>query len=163
MSRDEREAGADHARLPRAGAALALSISPTGRRSVAAQFFFAPRHLSIVALVIVAAQMQNAVQRQDLDFFGRPCVPSARAFWAAISAEIAMSPAIARFQSRRCGKGKNVGGLIFAAKTPVQVPEFVIRSDQNIDRRAQSGGAARARDKAVERQLESDPRRVFAE
>jgi hypothetical protein len=35
-----------------------------------AQLFFAPGHPSIVALVIVAAQMQDAVQHSNLDFLG---------------------------------------------------------------------------------------------
>jgi len=35
-----------------------------------AQLFFAPSHLSIVALVIVAPQMQDAVQHENLNFLG---------------------------------------------------------------------------------------------
>ena len=34
------------------------------------QLFFAPCHPSIVALVIVAAQMQDAVQHENLNFLG---------------------------------------------------------------------------------------------
>ena len=36
----------------------------------AAQSFFPPRHLSVVVFVIVTAQVQDAVQNQNLDFFG---------------------------------------------------------------------------------------------
>ena len=35
-----------------------------------AELFFAPSHLSIVALVIVATQMQDAVEHENFNFFG---------------------------------------------------------------------------------------------
>ena len=44
------------------------SINPTGKRSCARSCAFAPRHLPVVALMIVAAQMQYAVQNKNLDF-----------------------------------------------------------------------------------------------
>ena len=58
-----------------------------------AQFFvLSASHLAIVALVIVACQMQDSVQRENFDFFGGGVSECARIL-AAISAEIAMSPA----------------------------------------------------------------------
>src|SRR5208282_310334 len=45
-----------------------------------AQLLFAPGHLSIVALVIVAAQVQDAVQGENLDFFGGRVSEGSRIF-----------------------------------------------------------------------------------
>ena len=76
----------------RAGSVAAiLSINPDGNQP-RAQLFFAPRHLSLIALMIVAPQMQESVQHKNLHFFCREW-PRARAFCVAISAEIAISPA----------------------------------------------------------------------
>ena len=88
---------------------------PQRQAQIRAQLFFAPRHLSIVALVIVAAQMQNAVQHQNLDFLGRR-VAQGGAFFVAISAEMAISPA--KFSARRARQGNESTsvGLFFPRK-----------------------------------------------
>ena len=57
------------------------------------------------------------------------------------------------FQFGQSGKGQHVRGLIFAAETAVELLEFEVRSDQNVDGGAQSGGEAGASYKAVERLL----------
>src|SRR3974390_3009515 len=41
------------------------------KAQIAAQPLFATRHLAVVPLVVVATQVENAVQREDFDFQGR--------------------------------------------------------------------------------------------
>jgi len=117
-----------------------------------AQLFFAASHLSIVALVIVAAQMQDAVENQDLDFFAGGVSERSRIVGGNFRRDGDVAR-VARLQSGQGWKRQHVGGLIFAAEATVEFLEFGIRSNQDIDVRAQSGSATGASYKAVERLL----------
>ena len=117
-----------------------------------AQLFFAPRHPSIVALVIVAAQMQDAVQHQNFNFLGRRVSERARI----LRCHLHRNGDFARkmFSRVELGrKGEHVGGLVGCAETTVQRLHLSARSQQDIDRALQSGGAAGAGQESLQCQV----------
>jgi hypothetical protein len=96
------------------------------------QFFFFPGHLALVAFVIVAAQMQDSVQRENFDFFGGRVPKGARIVGGDFRRDSNIAREV-RLQARQGGKRQDVSGLILAPKAPVKLPQLRIRSHQHID------------------------------
>ena len=96
------------------------SINPEGNPQSHAQLSFPARHLPVIPLVIVSAQMQQPVQHQDLHLLGRAVAELARTLAWQSRREMAISPANFFRDIVRRGKRKHVGRLVFSAKTPVQ-------------------------------------------
>src|ERR1700704_6489934 len=96
--------------------------------------------------------MKDSVQNQNLDFFDGGVSEGTRIVGGDFRRDGDVA-SVTRLQSGQSWEGQHVGGLIFAAEAAVEFLEFGIRSDQDIDVRAQSGNAPGASYKAVERQL----------
>ncbi len=80
----------------------------------------------MVELVIVARQMQHAVENQNLEFIGSRVTVTA----SIGHSDIGGDGDIATLDT---GKGKNVRGLILLSETAVQLLQAAIPGDQNVD------------------------------
>jgi len=107
------------------------------------------RHGAVVALVIVAAQVQDTVQGENLYFLGGGVSEFLRVLRGDLSGDGDVA-GVARFDGGQGRKRQDIGGLILAAKAAVQRFQFAAGSDQDVDRGAQSGGVARPNGKAIE-------------
>ena len=102
--------------------------------------------------MIVSAQMQDPVKNENLDLL-RCCVSeSARVVSRDFRRDRDVT-GIFWFHIERRGEGQDIGGLVFATKAVIELLQFRVRRDHDMDGSAQSGGATGARHKAVERQF----------
>ena len=92
--------------------------------------FFGARHGAGVGLVIMAQQVQHAVQHQDPDFRARWSGRTRAPAPGRGPAEMAMSPRTAPSPSQLGGKREHVGGVVLAAEVAVQAPQFGVAGDQ---------------------------------
>ncbi|HWZ84356.1 MAG TPA: hypothetical protein VNW47_17135 [Terriglobales bacterium] len=123
-----------------------------GEAKLAAEFFFAAGHFPAVTFVVVAAQVKDAVQSENLDFLGGGVSESARVVRCDFGGDGDVT-GVARLEAGECGEGQYVGGLIFSPETVVEFFEFFVGRNQNVDGGAKSGSAASASYEAVERRL----------
>src|SRR5260370_31440248 len=80
----------------------------------------------MVELVIVARQMQHAVENQNLEFIGSRVTVTASTGQSDIGGD-------GNIATLDTGKGKNVRGLILLSETAVQFVQAAIPRDQNVD------------------------------
>ena len=101
--------------------------------------------------MIVAAQMQDAVQHENFNFLGWRVSERARIFGCDLGRDGDFAGEL--FSSVGVGgKRKHVSGLVFSAETAVQGFYLCACRYQDIDCALQSGGAAGACDESVQRQ-----------
>jgi len=118
----------------------------------AAELLLAPCHLAVVALMVVAAQMENSVQDKNFNFYAGVVPESTRILGGDFGGDGDVTGK-AFIGIGRGGERKHVRRLIFSAEAAVQGFHLGVRGDEHIDRTVQAGGSACAGDEANERQF----------
>jgi hypothetical protein len=93
---------------------------------------FFNRHFAIIPLMIVAGEMENSVQGQDLHFVTRSMSKAARIGSSDFGRDRNIScKSVARFTERR--KRQHIGWLVLSAKVFIQTAQVAIARHQDID------------------------------
>ena len=123
-----------------------------GQSELLPQPLFFSGHLTVVALMIVSRQVQDAVQGKNLDFFGGGMSEAAGILGGDLGRDRHISREIARFGGVR-RKTEHVRGLVLATETFVQNAKGLIGCDEDRQLTTQSDGTTGAAKEPVERGL----------
>src|ERR1019366_2575088 len=110
-------------------------------------------HFAMVALVIEARQVQDAMQRQNLHLIRHRVAQARRIFPGDVRGNCHISgngPCLAAFSLRR-RKRQNVGGFVGSAESPVQSTQLGTVRHQHIHRFTQTDQPPRPQHKTFER------------
>src|SRR5271165_734637 len=118
------------------------------------QFGFFARHCTIIALVVKARQMENSVERQNLDFLGNGMSETYGILARNVGRDGNVAGQLSFFAMPCWGsirKRQNVGSFVVAAKLAVQTAYNRAAGDEHVDRGAEAHRLSRPQDKARHR------------
>jgi hypothetical protein len=117
-----------------------------------AQAKFLARHRAVVGLVIVSAEVEDAVQDEHLQFLRQRVFEAASVGGGDVAGDHDVAGKVAcDFGHRR--KGEHVGGLVLAAELPVEGAHAAAGDHQDVDLPTQAGSASRSQHEAAQSRL----------
>lgn len=127
-----------------------------GQAEAPSQFFFPGSHFAIVGFMVISGEVQQAVQKKNLQFDLESMPELGRLALGGIDGDGKIAgdrwlrgrPAVPRPRPRgEGGKGQYIGSLIDAAKFLIQFADFPVRGEQHRDLARNRYGFSRPRQK----------------
>ena len=126
------------------------SMRLVGRRSSRRSVGFAGGHLAVVGLVVFAGEVEEAVEERGSLLRSSRVWPKVAAWRAAVSSEMARSPACCLAISAGAGKLRTSVGLFLPRKVRLRLLEVGVAGEEDVDLAGEADGEAGAVEEARE-------------